>query len=266
MSTMDAIARAARDGRPLDDVRVIDAHGHLGGWFQFPLARSDAASVVAVMDAIGIDCLAASGTVAAVGVDPRPGNDQMIAAARDYPGRFHVYCTIYPDDADRAVEELQRCEAEGVRALKIHSYHGRPYTAPEYRKAFEHADAKGYPVLAHTWVSELDSIRELAQTYRDIIWICAHCPNEWETYVKLATENENVVLEMCFSKAVFGLVEYYVREAGVENVLYGSDMAFLSAAQQIGRVALADLPEADKRKVLGENAARVLGIGSDHQS
>ena len=54
--------------------------------------------------------------------------------------------------------------------------------------------------------------------------------------------------------------------AGVESGivvfhdLYGSDVNFISAAQQIGRVALADIPEEDKRKILGENARGIFKL------
>lgn len=257
-ATLDPIAEKARRGEPLTDITVIDAHGHLGNWYQFPIAYSDADAVLRVMDRIGIDALWASGTCAAVGTEARAGNDLMLDAMSRFPGRFHGYCTIYPDDADEALAELLRCEAGGMRALKIHSQHKRPYTDDGYQKAFAHANAKSYPVLAHTWGKELKEIRELAATYPAITWLIGHSAIDPEKNIEIANDFENVVLEICFSKAPLGLVELYVREAGADKVLYGSDIAFVGAQQQIGRVLLSGLSESEKRQVLGLNAARVF--------
>jgi len=42
MSNTDSIARRARRGEKLDDVVIIDAHGHLGRFFNFPTATANA--------------------------------------------------------------------------------------------------------------------------------------------------------------------------------------------------------------------------------
>ena len=49
-----------------------------------------------------------------------------------------------------------------------------------------------------------------------------------------------------------------VRELGADRVIYGSDVAGRSFASQLGKVQGADIPDAAKKKVLGENLKRLL--------
>jgi predicted TIM-barrel fold metal-dependent hydrolase len=49
-----------------------------------------------------------------------------------------------------------------------------------------------------------------------------------------------------------------VASAGADRVVWGSDAAFLSMTQQIGRVLAADIPDPDKVKILSTNARGLL--------
>ena len=80
-----------------------------------------------------------------------------------------------------------------------------------------------------------------------------------ERYVQAARDFENVYLDPSFSLAPRGMIEHLVAEAGVANVVWGSDATFLSMAQQIGRVVGAKISDQDKRKLLSGNARRLLG-------
>jgi predicted TIM-barrel fold metal-dependent hydrolase len=49
-----------------------------------------------------------------------------------------------------------------------------------------------------------------------------------------------------------------VRELGADRVIFGSDSGGRSIASQLGKVMGADISEADRRLVLGENLKRLL--------
>ena len=49
-----------------------------------------------------------------------------------------------------------------------------------------------------------------------------------------------------------------VRELGASRVLYGSDVSGRSFGSQLGRIAGADITDADKRLILRENLVRLL--------
>ena len=49
-----------------------------------------------------------------------------------------------------------------------------------------------------------------------------------------------------------------VRELGAERVIYGSDAGGRSFATQLGKVLGADVAEADRQLILGENLRRMM--------
>jgi predicted TIM-barrel fold metal-dependent hydrolase len=66
-------------------------------------------------------------------------------------------------------------------------------------------------------------------------------------------------MDTCFSRCPLGLVEYLVAGAGAERVVFGSDCAFYSLTQQLGKIMGADLDDTAKKLILCDNAARILG-------
>lgn len=256
-SARDPIAAAARAGRQLG-LPVLDAHGHVGSWSAFPMPASTPDGLVAAMDSVGVARLAISGIAAACGVTPVEGNDLMLEALARHPDRFIGYCAVPPAGA-AALAEFQRCEAQGVRALKLHTWHGPPYTDAGYRATLEYVNARGYPILVHTWgAGDFKMLAQVAADFPHSTWILAHCPTDWDGYIDLQTKFSNVVLEVCCSNCPFGQIEYLARRGDPRRLLYGSDCGFISMTMQLGRVALADLPVETKHDILYRNAERVF--------
>jgi predicted TIM-barrel fold metal-dependent hydrolase len=56
-----------------------------------------------------------------------------------------------------------------------------------------------------------------------------------------------------------GLIEWAVREVGAERVLFGTDTPLYHAAMRRARIDHADLDDADERRILWDNVARVFG-------
>ena len=48
--------------------------------------------------------------------------------------------------------------------------------------------------------------------------------------------------------------------AGEDRVLYGSDLPLMDPRNQGGRIVTAAISDTAKRNVLGENAARMIGV------
>jgi predicted TIM-barrel fold metal-dependent hydrolase len=76
--------------------------------------------------------------------------------------------------------------------------------------------------------------------------------------VESARKVPNLYLEICSSARNPGAIEYLVSGAGADRVLYGSDLPLIDPRVHVGRVMTADITDADRRKVLGENMARLL--------
>ncbi|HOQ29210.1 MAG TPA: amidohydrolase family protein, partial [Armatimonadota bacterium] len=136
------------------------------------------------------------------------------------------------------------------------------YTDPVYAGALSVANERRMPVLLHAWgaASDFAAIRELAAKYPEASFLFAHSGTggaEAEC-IRLAREVPNAYLDLAYSQGPRGLVERLVAGAGAEKVLFGSDCYFFSMTQQIGKVLGADLSDGEKRKILSENALRIL--------
>ena len=79
-------------------------------------------------------------------------------------------------------------------------------------------------------------------------------PNSTEA----AKKRENVFLETCCSTVIYGVMEMLVNKIGADRILFGSDMPFVNANAQIGKILHAKISDDDKRKILGLNMAKIL--------
>lgn len=257
---MNDLLESARSGQKIQDLRVIDMHGHLGV-FGYAIPDVGAASIVAVMDRIGIESVALS-HMQCMGSDVERGNDEVLAAMKAFPGRILGYISLYGGAGPQRVErEVQRCLAAGFMGLKIHNANDFAYTDAAYTPAYVLADQHHLPMLFHTWGDEKEfaQIKELAMRYPNTTILLAHggCRNE-AGYAEMVHGFKNVYLDIAFSAAPAGVVERLVDSVGADRIIWGSDVCFLNQAQQIGRVMGAQIPETDKRKILSANALQVL--------
>jgi predicted TIM-barrel fold metal-dependent hydrolase len=227
-------------GNAIDNCMVIDAHGHIGQCCDFPLYDASLDSIIGTMDRIGIDVFCASPHLV-LSPYAKEGNDMLIAAIRQYPKRIFGYMIANISRTGSILPELERC-------LNI---------------LYQFADSNHLPILAHTWGSELIDLEKNFDKYKEIRFILAHAgATDKENYARIAKEYPNVYLETSCSQCPRGLIEYFVSYGLSDKILWGSDMTFMSAEHQIGRVLFADIPEQDKMKLLGLNAMRVLGIAA----
>jgi hypothetical protein len=261
----DSFIEKGLAGQPIDQCLVIDAHAHLNENPIFPFLDTSLETLVARMDRLGIQRVCVSSLPAIYG-KARLGNDHVIAAMRRYPGRIFGYMCVDPGYPERIVPEMERCMAAGVRAVKIHSYATRPllaYDSPNLTPLYEFANAHSLPLLAHSFtIEELQQLQPQFAKYPRVNFLLAHTGAcGLSPYTRLAREYANVYMETCLSVSPRGLIEAIVAEGLGSKVLWGSDEVFMDASQQLGRVLFARISEADKRKILGENAARVLRMG-----
>ena len=67
-------------------------------------------------------------------------------------------------------------------------------------------------------------------------------------------------METATDDSYFGRFERVVEVAGPDRIVYGSDMPLFDARQEVGKVVTADISDEDKRKILGLNAIKLLGL------
>jgi predicted TIM-barrel fold metal-dependent hydrolase len=127
---------------------------------------------------------------------------------------------------------------------------------------FAHANAHALPVLAHVFGAELDELEPHIKAFPHVRWLLAHIGSaRLEDYMRFARDYPSVWVELCLSSCPRGLIEHLVAAGLEDKVVWGSDAVFLDQASQLGRVLFAQIPVTAKRKILGLNAATVLGLG-----
>ena len=246
--------------------RIIDAHAHLGSYGGFDIPHGDADGMVRSMDDLGID-VACISSLTAINADHVRGNDLTAAAVRRYPGRFLGYAVANPWETDCITTELARAFDElGLSAIKIHpTMWELPVDDARYQPIWAFASERKALILSHTWVGDRTCrpslFTEIAQRYPDVAFLLGHSGGSREGNVEaieVAAACPNVYLETCYSQLTREQFELLVQGAGSDRVLFGTDMPFIDAAFTLARVAGSHLPIAQRRAVLGENAARLL--------
>jgi uncharacterized protein len=254
------------DKRPPTDVRIIDAHCHLGWFRNFHIPDHGADDIVAVFDRLGID----AGVVAAhagISSDFRFGNDEVLAAVEKHPGRVYGYCCVNPNYPEEASDELARCfDNPRFRGIKLHPelHDDYPLDGPGYAPVWSFADERRLPVLVHSYFGgdSLDTFAAIAERHESATLLLGHGGLDLgvPAVVDLVHRLPNVYLDLTGPASWDGLIEFLVAEVGADRLLFGSDIPFVNAAQQLGGCAYARITSPERRRILGENAQRLFGI------
>jgi predicted TIM-barrel fold metal-dependent hydrolase len=236
---------------------AADMHAHYGKWTEFPVWGGEAEDLVAEMDRLGMETIWVSHQ-ASMSTEAAWGNDQVLKAMKRFPTRIRGYAICYPVDETAGIKEIRRCVAAGMRGIKMHNSNGVQYNAPGYEPVWALADARRIPVLLHTW-ADLHTMQPLFERYRNLPILLGHSGANASAnmYVEYAKRHPHLFIELCFSRAPYGLVEYFIRQLGAERIVFGSDAPWMSMQQQLGRLLYAGISERDQKIILVENPQRI---------
>ena len=209
-------------------------------------------------------------------------NDWVSQFARDInalpgPGpRVVAFCCVNPYMVADVAGELERCVKElGCRGVKLYPpyHHFYPNDArmyPLYAKAQE----LGVPVIAHTGSSVFKGVKhkyadpmfwdDVAVDFPNLTIVMAH---SWRGFwydraFFLARLHENVYMEIA-GLPPQRLLEYFPElERNADKIIFGSDWPGMPyIARNIELIRKLPLKVTTIEKMLGGNAARVLGLG-----
>ena len=256
---MSEILERWRAGEGLSDVLVIDGHAHVGEWPQganFDSVDEMVAGSAAVMDANGVDaaCVMAGGYMWN-GTDYRTGNDILVELWRRLPERIVPFAHFNPNDAaDAVLAELERVYATGVRCIKLlNAYQNYPGDGPKLMELYRFAAAHHMLILNHSWTRE--EITRVAAEFPQIDFIFGHY-GQWQD--PILKDYPNVYANI-WTLSPLGFLERGIRNVGADKFLFGSDAFMNPISVGIGLVVYAAISDEDKRKVLGQTQARLLG-------
>lgn len=234
---------------------------------------SSAEAFVGLMDEAGIDHVVILAELAPIttGIS----DNEYVAEFCSKSPRLIPFASINPYTSSRPVEELDRLvRDQGFRGLKLyptyqHYYPNDAKIYPLYAKAQE----LEIPVLLHIGSSVFAGSRlkygdpiyvdDVAVDFPDLILIQSHSgrPFWYDKAFSLARIHENVYMEVA-GLPPKRLLNYFPElERIADKVIYGSDWPGVPTIKE-NLQALKGLmiSEDSKKKILGENAARLLGI------
>ncbi|HIC87933.1 MAG TPA: hypothetical protein EYP04_00800 [Anaerolineae bacterium] len=255
-----------RHGEPLRDIIILDGHAHLGEWPGFFINKPDAGSMVEVMDRIGVQAAIVSAN-AALSSNPEYGNQMVLQAVRDYPGRILGYVVANPHYAEDMAESLNRyLDEPGMVGIKLHPecHDDYPLLGPRYELAWAIATERHVPVLFHTYFGgdTLEDIAQLAQKYPGVPLLVGHMLQDksLEAMAELANSFPNIYVDLSVPE-IFGVTEFFVEALDdVRKLIFGTDFPWGNCHFRVAAVIYARVPEETKRRILGENMAELLGI------
>ncbi|MHA1832765.1 MAG: amidohydrolase family protein [Candidatus Baldrarchaeia archaeon] len=250
----DKFLKLAKAGLPIEDELVIDAHTHLGGYFNlYHIPFGDVKGVIEELDRLGIDKICTF-SFAGVNSDFTLGNDLVAKAVKEYPDRIIGYTTLNANYPHEWIPELERCRKLGLKGIKIIcEYQGTTTEKTDFSPVYRYANDNHMIIINHYWGSPqfLDS---LAEKYPNACFMIGHYSIN---YAEVLSKRKNVYQCTC-AALMFGDIEKLLKVVNVDKIVYGSDLTDLDGPFGLAPILYAKISEEDKRKILGQNMQRIL--------
>ena len=197
-----------------------------------------------------------------IGYDMAEGNREVAEALRRTDVlRGYVY--VNPNYHHESCREMDTYLAQpGFVGVKIHpSYAACPLGSPALSSLIDEVAERTTLLKVHTYAAgDALALRPEAERHRSLNLIMAHaCAGASAVAAEVAADCPNVYLEFCCSLAERGRVETALRLCGSRQIVFGSDMDLLDPAWTLGMFDGARLSEEDRRAIMHDNAARLLG-------
>lgn len=203
--------------------------------------------------------------------DPAPDdltrqNDEVLRAISRYPDRAFGFVYLSAKHIERSLAELERCVARGPM-VGVKLWVAQRCNVPEIDPVIARAAELQAVIFQHTWFktngnypgeSTPDDLVALARRFPEVPVICGHTGGTWELGIRAIRNQKNLFADLAGSDPTAGYTEMAVRELGAARVIYGSDCGGRSFASQLAKVHGADISDADKQKVFGDNLRNLM--------
>ena len=258
----------------LPDGPVLDIHVHPLNCFGSCGVASpaeDAERLIAAARRSGVTRMCVFSLHETTPHEPTPGqcrqaNDYVLRLRDAQPETILPFCYVTPAFPDEAVAEIERCVGDhGMAGVKL--WVARRATDPGLDPIMEAAVATDVPVLQHAWLKTTGNlpgestpfdVADLARRHPAARIIMAHLNGVGHRGLEAVVDVPNVVVDTSGGDPESGMVEAAVRRLGAHRVVYGSDAPIRHFGVTMNKVLGADLPDADKRAILWDNALRIL--------
>jgi predicted TIM-barrel fold metal-dependent hydrolase len=196
----------------------------------------------------------------------RKQNDQALQALAHYHDRAFGFVYVSGNHPEASLREIDRCVKNGPM-VGVKLWVARRCSAEQLDPIIHRAAELKAVILQHTWFKVAGNLpgestpldlMALARRHPQVPIICGHTGGDWELGIRAIRGTKTLYADTGGSYPTVGFVEMAVRELGAERVIYGSDAGGRSFASQLAKVQGADIPDAAKKLILGENLRRLL--------
>jgi predicted TIM-barrel fold metal-dependent hydrolase len=198
--------------------------------------------------------------------------ERVLVPFEAWPGRLMGMIQLNANDLAGSLAAIDRWIGDGPM-VGVYFPGGGPAslacTHANFPPLVERIAARGGVIMQHTWnktggkqgvgESTPAELAQLATTFPDQTFICAHAGGEWEQGLRAVRDSPNVWVETSGFDATAGFLEMAVREIGEDRILFGSHLPSRSLGTELTKVTAAEISEEAKGKILGGNFRRLLG-------
>ena len=248
--------------------------------FASPKARiATAEQLLAAMDRAEVDVAVVMGYGWTDAEVAREANDYLLESASCHPQRLVAFCSLNPAWGWPAVYEVERCARGGAKGIgELHpdtqglDITDREAMAPLMDAARElglcvltHASepvGHEYPGKGHTTP---DQLYAFSYNFPDNTIVCAHWGGGLPFYALMPEVGQslaNVYFDSAATPLLYRPAVYSaaVQSAGYQRILFGSDYPLVGYHRALGQAREFGLGPDVQEKVLGGNAAKLLGL------
>jgi predicted TIM-barrel fold metal-dependent hydrolase len=206
--------------------------------------------------------------------DFKNANNYILQAIKKYPEKLIGFCTITPMHGKWALTELQRCVENGIKGIKLYPPgHGfYPIDGAFMDPIMEFVAKNDLIILTHsdfnTKICTPFHVVNLAERFPEVTIVMAHFgedPDVCHWVPDIVKKVKNIVLDTsCTPDIPESIFSRPINIIGPERIVFGSDAPTLSPEVNLKKLEIAEeiynIPKEVKKKILGENAARILHL------
>ena len=258
------------------NLNLFDAHCYLGRFKQYEAGYFHTKeALLAEMDHLGIAEALVCDTLSRE-LDPRAGNERIVRTCAGEP-RLNPAWSVAPpvQSLPYPPQELpERMAAAGVRAawmfpghllftLSEWNLHPLLDILEEQRLPLFIDPSPALPVTARD-VTDWDAMVRLCRDHPDLPVVATEARMYWPSRQWLtalaAAPNLHLELSPFWS---FAGIEFVCREFGADRLLFGTRLPVRDAGGTVAQLQYAEVSDAEKRAIAGDNLRRLLGASGD---
>lgn len=248
---------------------VIDGHTHFAGTGR-GLPPNTVEELLSMMDGNGIDAVVTCAPYSSIGKDRTydEANRFLAESMARAPERMIGFVRVNPHLQENALRSIEAgIREQGFSGVKIHP-RNEAFPINSEELAFpiaELASKLDVPLLIHT--GEPDTygfaqptlVGDLADSFPDLKLVIGHMGKRlYEDAICVAKWFENIILDTSFRYSRD--IARAVKRVGADRVVYASDMPFGVPEIEMLKVRVCDITPEEKRMVLGDSMAAILGL------